>query len=467
MIIKHAIVRALAIVAILVAVLIVIVVPWPSVTTERFTSSSDALPDALIPDLKAYWSCYSPETFDATAKKWSPLVGSSAGPLTFTSTVAPAFSATSGASLSGGQRAQGPKSDALGLSFNGPWTLLIACRHGRLVGEHAQPMELLRLYANSGNNNGVALQIAAGSVKPVPGRDLVQTGRLELRFGADPPRPCVVAANPDNSMDLPSSDGSVSVYAIVRQPERVSVYASDILLTPDVTKVLEFDAGQSGQNVTFSNRELEINANGNYSGAMFALAAVGRALTLGDIVAFRDHWRAKHLMRIDPNLPALEKSRDAARADLARRNACPYDAVTCRTCGFTAAPDGMSSSEWTMRALSSSSACRQSVAAHCSTAASSTSDACACWAPAKKDDRMCQAFRSIFTDDRVGLLGPGRLSTEELGYVQRAHGLVSAKAAAAAASAATAAAAATAQEKPPPKQTSWWARVWEAASSRP
>lgn len=316
----------------------------------------------------------------------------------------PMFSRTSGVFMGSNNRLVGPKSDALGIAFHRTFSVVLVVKHGSLrpttesVAADAAPMEILKLYANSPNNNGLCLRILPASVKT---SDNTQTGTLELEYADAAPMACKVDpahAGIDLNRDL------LTFYYIVKDTDHVRVIAMN-QANDAMTTILKFDVPTTVSGVTFSNKEMVVNRNLNWNGHVLAMAVYDRALTTEMTSEFHTHVLKAFYRQVDPNLPGLIKKQQAAEKALQDLKSCPFNGTddgngpsrACGACGDVAWSDPM---QW----LTASPECRAAIAEHCqrhSTDADTRTSICRCYDPSYPlyGSPACRMVRAALSDD--------------------------------------------------------------------
>jgi hypothetical protein len=99
----------------------------------------------------------------------------------------PIFSRASGFYL-GNNYITGPFCNALNIKFQNTYSIIVACKHGNLINaKDESDIELIKLYANSSNNNGISLFIDGTSLN---NDNNVQQGSLMVQYADMDPVKC-------------------------------------------------------------------------------------------------------------------------------------------------------------------------------------------------------------------------------------------------------------------------------------
>lgn len=325
----------------------------------------------------------------------------------FTFEMAPVFSRRNGLYL-GNNRMVGPLSSAIGIQFHNTFTIVFACKHGNLLVDHQNSeIELIKLYANSPNNNGLSLFIQKGSVQ---NDNNTQTGTLMLQYANTDPHICKV----DKDHSYINFDKDIlTFYYIVKDTDNVRV----LMMNENsnvIVQILKFTI--TNTDINFSNKEIVINRLLNWNGNMFNTAVYDRALSDEQVSNFYTHCMNEYLKNIDPNfIKMLDQYNDTLRVlrDLLK---CPYDKTVCEAC--------QSVTKWSdiTQVLSSPLQCKKSINDFC--ANNTINPLCKCWDTSSSiyKTENCRIYRSIFSGERTSAFES--LTAEDLDYIKNKYGLI-------------------------------------------
>lgn len=269
----------------------------------------------------------------------------------------------------------GPMCHMLGIDANQPFSIsLVFQPSGDLPRE--DDVELVALYANTKNNNGMRLAMRSKDAMDASGRltakITMQIGTAEASSGSfafDARRRYLVSAIRDR----------VGAKVMVVDLDAPS-YASTQVLGDNST------AGV-GEAIRLSNVEMQVNSGGKWNAMLASVLLYGRALGEMDMGALYGHFRAKY-QQFDPSAQRL------AAIEAARRKAteCPFDARTCSVCGDV--KDWGSSSDG---AITAGHDCTSAIHLFCTS--NPKHPRCTCWDPEGKPyaTAACQAYRGAFS----------------------------------------------------------------------
>jgi hypothetical protein len=325
----------------------------------------------------------------------------------FTFDLSPVFSRSNGIYL-GNNRIVGPLSNALNIQFHNTYTIAFACKHGNLLVENKnEEIELIKLYANSPNNNGITMYIEKGSLHT---DNNTQVASLMIQYADNPPYECKVDKD-HNFINL--NKNALTFYFIVKDTDNVRVLmmaegSSTIYL------ILKFNI--SNIDVTFSNKELIMNRLLNWNATIYNFGVYDRALTDEQVSVFYSHIMSEYIKNLDPKFSTILTKYNDSVGLIQSLLKCPYDKTVCTHCS--------SVKYWndTNEVMNSSSQCRKSINDYC--ANNTTNPLCKCWDTSSVlyNTDNCRLYRSIFNGEKNASYDG--LNQEDLEYIKSKYGLI-------------------------------------------
>lgn len=321
--------------------------------------------------------------------------------------ISPVFSRKSGFYL-GNNRLVGPYSNNLSIDIHGTFTSILVVKHGNLLvsNNNNNEIEILKMYANSPNNNALAMYIKRGSLSRT---NNVQMGSLMFQYSSEAPKTCLIDSN-DKYMHLDKD--SLIFYFIVKDIDNIRI----LYLTEKsnvIHQLLKFNV--SNDDITFSNKELIINRQLNWNANIYNFAIYDFALSDDDVTSFYNHVMNEYMKNVDPNYGKVLSRYNSTLDFLKGYTKCPFDKNACDACS--------SVTSWcdTNQLMLSSTECKKSINEYC--LAHSKDGICRCWdktSPAYNND-SCRLYRSIF-QDRESFLN--FLTIDDLEYIRKKYKLL-------------------------------------------
>jgi hypothetical protein len=324
----------------------------------------------------------------------------------------PAFSRPTGIYM-GKNRAHGPFCNHLGINLQNSFTIFFTCRHADLgTSNFDTEIELLKLYANSGNNNGIAIYIQRNTLEVDAGSN--QVGRLMMKWVDQAETQCLL--RPTDSKFTFKND-LLSVFFIVKQMDKVSLmYAQD-----DGTDTV-YEIGSISINpaetssATFSNKELTLNRFQNWKGHMFQFGVYSNLLSKNEIINIKNHVCSEYRKNTNQDFIDLTDRYKKLEEQLKALKGCPFtDTTLCKSCETI--------TDWTnmSQIISSPPACKESLNKYCM--ANKTHPMCLCWDQSKSafNTDSCKMFRSIFSSKNEIIQN---IKQDDLNEIMSKHDLV-------------------------------------------
>ena len=366
----------------------------------------------ITQNLSTYLTVFNINSFDNGSSVWNNLAsvtsnGTPGCKTDFSFELQPTYNRRSGLFL-GNNRIVGPHSNNLDIMFNNTYTIILACKHGNLlIDDKNNDLELIKLYANSPNNNGLSLFIKNDSLNNT---NNVQTGNLLFQYANNGPIECKI----DKTHSNISLDKDVlSFYYIIKDTDNVRVLFMNEKSNV-INQVLKFNI--TNTDITFSNKELVINRLMNWNGNMFTFAIYKQAFNDDQVSKFYTHVMNEYLKNIDPNFTGIMDKYNKAVTLLQNESKCPYDKPTCDKCSTV--------TQWNNidQILTSSAECKKSMNDFCDLNRSHVS--CKCWDQTSPtyNSEMCRIFRSLFSGDKHSLFEG--LTSGEIEIIMKKYGLI-------------------------------------------
>ena len=322
--------------------------------------------------------------------------------------ITPNYSRKTGFYLSN-NRLVGPMSNNLGIQFHNTYTIVVVAKYGNmLVNNKNDEIELIKLYANSPNNNGLSLFIKANSITNV---NNVQMGALMFQYASMPPTQCLISQNDDL---IRLSRDELVFYFIIKDVDHVKI----VMMTDgshEPIQLVKFNV--SPEDITFSNKEFVINRLLNWNANIYNFGIYNTALTNDDVAGFHNHVMEEYMKNIDTSFGEVLNKYNTTLDYLTNMLKCPYDAKTCEACG--------SITNWLdpSQLMLASPECKQAVNSSCST--NTKENMCKCWDRSlpSYNTEPCRIYRSIFGDKEANFLQ--YLSFADIEFIKKKYKLIS------------------------------------------
>jgi hypothetical protein len=365
-----------------------------------------AFNDTSYPDFGRMWINVAPKSTDHTGPTCA--TGPSKPNTGLTFEINPVFSRHSGFYL-GNNRAIGPLSSDLGIQFHNTFTIMFMIKFGNLVpGNVNSEIDILKLYANSSNNNALALYIRKNSLQVI---NNVQMGRLMFQLSDLPPEECYI--NVDDSLMTFDKD-IVMLFYIIKDIDSIRIVQMTEKSNTIVNKLLLMNF--SNDDVTFSNKEMVINRFSNLNANIYNFAIFNYAMTDDDVTKTFNNLTTSYLKEINESYGTTVNLYNDAVDHINTLNACPADNQTCKACGEV--------TNWcgTNNMLLATKDCKISLYNFC--ISNPKHDMCKCWNKEATyyNSDACRKFRSIFMDNPQKYYD--ELSVDDLEYIKKKYKLL-------------------------------------------
>lgn len=370
---------------------------------------------AISSGLIMYNTAFNSKSYNKTGKVWYNISTNSqqsencGAPetLNLNFEMAPVYSRKNGFFLSN-NRIIGPYSNNIGIKFHSTFTVILAFKNGNLmVGNTNSEIELLKMYANSPNNNGLCLYIKNGSMVF---QNNVQLGSLIFQYANKQPQTCLLGTK-DTLMHL-DKDILTFIY-IVKDVDNVR-----ILYMNEKSNIIQqlLRINISNDDITFSNKELVINRLLNWNANIYTFATYTKAMTDDEVTSFYNHVIAEHSKNSDAHYSGILDKYNATIDYLNNFSKCPFDANTCNACSTVSSwVDG------TQIPLASSD-CKRAIDVYCTT--NSQQPWCKCWDKSSQlyNTNNCRVYRSLFGSKEKCY---DNLDVDDIEYIKKKYKLLS------------------------------------------
>lgn len=369
-------------------------------TLKPITEEEDI--SKIIDGMVMYFTSFNKISYTPETKVWRNLVDTTKttdGKLECSSAMTfdllPSFGRPQGFAL-GSNKLTGPLSNTLKINYRNPYTMMLVFKHGNLKNDAtaSNKIELLKLWANSPNNNGASLYIEPGSLQLI---NNTQFGKLMFQYADYAPVHCRI-----NKVDeLISIENNMLCFIfIVKYDDKVRiVYMTE---KNNALHVLsEFNIANS--DITFSNKELIINRFKNWPAHIYNFAIFKKPLTDANISTIYSHIKALYSRYNDPSLPNMVDKYNSTITALQKMLQCPFDKKTCETCKDV--------TQWSdiTQLISAPLACRKAISKQCKS--NPQIPLCQCWD--KKSSvygtSACKLLQTIFETNDATCYTSGEL----------------------------------------------------------
>lgn len=326
----------------------------------------------------------------------------------FNFVVTPVFSRNNGLYL-GNNSITGPLSNNMNIKFHNTFTVILVCKHGNLlVGDTNLEIELIKLYANSGNNNGLTMFIKKGSLHNT---NNTQYGTLMIQYANTDAYECKV--NKEDSF-INFDKNNLTYYFIVKDTDNIRV-----LMMTEGSTTINVIAKFNIENIdiTFSNKEMIINRSLNWNSSLFIFSIYNKALSDELVSDFYSHVMNEYLKNLDPNFAKMLLQYNNTVDILQTLLKCPYDNKVCDSCDTV--------TKWGSydQLITASKQCKQSINDYCAIN-SKTNLLCKCWDTTSPlyNNNSCIIYRTIFSDGKIPSFE--NLSVEDVEYIKKKYNLL-------------------------------------------
>ena len=348
-------------------------------------------------NLLAYYTTYNSMSHTYGTKVWRNVVDTTStksGELQCNTSMyfdlLPSYSKVAGFTL-GPNKLTGPYSNTLGITYRSQYSLMLVFKHGNLRNDAtaANKIELVKLWANSPNNNGLSLYIEPGSLDVI---NNTQFGKLMFQYGDYSPVHCKISQEDES---IPIESNVLCFVFIMKDDDKVKIsYMTE--KSNSIFTLAEFNVANT--DITFSNKEMFINRFNNWNANILTFGLYKVALTDVNISSIYQHIKSLYLKTTDPNYKPIVDTYNDTIVKLNKYIQCPFDQNTCASCTEVI--------EWNdiNQVLNASATCRKKISQFCTK--NTSHPFCKCWntkLPEYKSTN-CKVLRSMFENDKLTCL---------------------------------------------------------------
>lgn len=307
----------------------------------------------------------------------------------------PAWNDEKGAFL-GRNTLVGPLSLNMGANGNAEFTMFLVCRHDE-IDMSQNVVEMLKIYANTLNNNGIALQLY--DLKD----GIVPSSKIRIQFAGD----YYEAADP-----ILLDKTKVYIYIITKTP---SVISLKILNTATDTIHEVVSSRITNPDCLFSNKAMRINRLKNWNAYFKAFGVYDVALSDVGVRILHEHIINEE-KALDISTRRMKKQVMDLESAIDHLKKCPFDKDTCVECDTI--------NDWSdaTSLLLAPEGCKKAINTFC--AKNPRHARCYCWDEKHElyNSDMCKNVRRFLTKDVVG-----ELSSNELEDIKKKYELTDEK----------------------------------------
>lgn len=361
-------------------------------------------------NLLAYYTTYNSTSHTYGTKIWRNVIDTSStksGELQCNSSMyfdlLPSFSKIAGFTL-GPNKLIGPYSNTLGINYRSQYSLMLVFKHGNLRNDAtaSNKIELVKLWANSPNNNGLSLYIEPGSLDVI---NNTQFGKLMFQYGDYSPVHCKISQ--DDEL-IPIESNVLCFVFVVKDDDKVKIsYMTE--KSNSIFTLAEFNVANT--DITFSNKEMFINRFSNWNANILNFGIYKVALTDVNLSNIYQHIKNMYLKTTDPNYKPIVDTYNDTIVKLTKYIQCPFDQNTCESCKEVV--------EWNdiNQVVNASAKCRKSISQFCQK--NTGHPFCKCWNSKlpEYNSTNCKILRSMFENDKLTCL----TNTEVLGMTKQCN----------------------------------------------
>jgi hypothetical protein len=394
--------------------------------TERFAEKTSNVEDidkyeavvfeenlkVLVPMCSVYITVFNTESYPESGQEWYNVAYKKREDCSrlenkiFSFENIPIFSRKNGILL-GTNRLYGPYSNMLNISLQSTFTIFLACKHGDFLENNTDEIELLKLYANSDDNNGISLFVQSKSVKLV---NNIQTGNLLFKFvDSTQPTQCLLNKS-DNNIVFDKTN--LSFYFIVKEIDKIRIlYMAGN--QPTIKEIAILNIKETS--ATFSNKELIINRFSNWKGSIYSMGIINKDIPDSDVTAIQSHIYSEYLKATSDDYIELSNTYNEVIDYLKKFTKCPYDQTVCDACKTVTKWNDIN------QLLTSPPECRDAINQFCKS--NSKHALCKCWDSSyfAYNSDTCKMYRKMFDTKKNHW---DDLSQDDLNYVREKYKLI-------------------------------------------
>jgi hypothetical protein len=346
---------------------------------------------AFASGLTIYNSCFTKKSFPTSTRTWynisNHFESSSCPDIRLSDThmnfiYNPAFSKANGFYL-GNNVLNGPMCHQMGITANDSFSVFFSFKFASFVKDPQEELNIIQLFANTVNNNGLKLYIEKDYVIE---NDQVKTNMV-LQY-----------ANTKYNVVIPPLNTAHNyMIAIVKDSLKLIMYfypnISDLSSTSSLKVVAVDNDIDMNTDVLLSNKEMVINKNKNLAMNIYNIGFYNKALQEYHINDIYNHTQ-KYLQKSNQILKNFSTQITDLSQQITKLKSCPYDDATCKLC------NGVSNWSDVSNILNNATPeCLAGVNTFCKQ--HPTHEKCVCWDPANSQSKAdsCKAYVSIFSKE--------------------------------------------------------------------
>ena len=340
--------------------------------------------------LTIYNSCFSKKSYPiASSRTWynvsdyflantCPDIRMADTHMTFDHT--PAYSKINGFYL-GSNSLHGPMCHRMGITANESFSIFMTFKFSSFVKDSEMDLDIIRLFANTINNNGLAVYIE----KNYAIEDDFVKAMMVLEY-----------ANKKYILAIPKLNTSFTyMLAISKNSLRIEVIfypnIGDLSSTPSMKFVALDQEIDMGTDVLLSNKEMVINQNKNVAMHIFNIGFFNKPLQEYHFADIYNHTQ-KLIHKNNHIVKTFITQINDLNNEISKIRRCPYDDFTCKTCS------GVSNWANVSDILKNATPeCLSAVNEFCKM--HPNHENCVCWDPTNVQSKTdaCVAYKSIFS----------------------------------------------------------------------
>ena len=293
----------------------------------------------------------------------------------------PTFDRKSGFYL-GNNSLIGPLSNMTKIDIQGNFTIFVVLKNGKLVSNTQNDyISILKMFANSPNNNGLSFYIDKGSLKS---NNNIEQGSLMFQFSNLQPQKCLINSNHDT---FSFEQNTLSFYFIVKQQNQIKIiYINEKNNT--LYQLLNITVAPN--NINFSNKELIINQFNNFNASIYNYGIYSNALDNEEISNVYKHILQEYLKNTNNDYQFIIKKYNNITNNLENIKKCPYNKNICDNCNEVTNWNDFQS------IVNASDNCKKSIHDFCNV--NKNNPLCKCY---NNNSKSCQLYKSILSNNNI------------------------------------------------------------------
>lgn len=369
---------------------------------ELFDAGTNNANNETIADisegLALYYTCFSDKSYHGSGKVWKDIVNG-ADDRSFVFSNQPTFSNDNGFTLNTASMT-GPMSMDLGMVGNSSFSIVFCASFTSF--SNVADTEIIKIYSNSRNNNGLSLVILKSALR----LGTLYAVNIKLTFGD-----FSFLAN-DSSTDssvVLLSPSKVYMFSIVKDRGSISLTVFEELdnLSNSVTKNVLIDHVNAGnEDMLFSNRECCVNSTKNLNASLYNMAFYKTALDDAFMRTVVTHMQ-ELFRRMNQVVTSLVEEARIAELNCQNVKSCKFPVDVCESC--------KSVGDWTQfqsLLLDGTSECRSAINTFC--VSHPMNKNCVCWDPRNEGNVQCETILDIFDHTKSVPQGIRHVQEEQL-----------------------------------------------------